>query len=77
MAKNRSRRRDDDDDRDAVPPVKSDAYVGLLAISLLALLVGCVFMYLDHEELSATKADPPSVQSAADGLNLPADAPKA
>jgi hypothetical protein len=30
---------------------RNDAYTGLLAISLLALLGGCVLMYLDQDEL--------------------------
>jgi hypothetical protein len=33
------------------PKARNDAYTGLLAISLLALIGGCVLMYLDHDEL--------------------------
>lgn len=41
MAK--SRRRDDD----YAPAPKSDAYVGLLVISLLGMITAAVFLYLD------------------------------
>jgi hypothetical protein len=44
MAKTRDRA------RDTRPPVRNDAYTTMLAITLLAILVGCVLMYLDYEE---------------------------
>jgi hypothetical protein len=73
----RSRRRDDDDDRDAAePPTRSDAYVGLLAISLVALIAGCVFMFLDHDELEKQTVNPPSVTVSEDGLGAAKAAPK-
>lgn len=68
-------RRGDDDEIDVKPGTRSDAYVGLLAISFLALLVGCVFMFLDHDELSQQKADVPTVSAAPEGLALPLNAP--
>jgi hypothetical protein len=56
---------------------RNDAYTGLLAISLLALLGGCVLMYLDHDELGKApgknelKVDVPGVSPAAKGSGLP------
>lgn len=44
MAAARARRRDDD----TTPKPRSDAYVGLLVISLIAMIVGSVFLYLDY-----------------------------
>lgn len=41
----RIRRRDDD-----APKPRSDAYVGLLIISLVAMITGCVFLYLDYSQ---------------------------
>ena len=43
-------------------PPKSDAYTGLLIISLLALIAGCTFLYLDWSQYSKTK--PPLPGSA-------------
>jgi hypothetical protein len=62
---------------DAGPKARNDAYTGLLAISLLALLGGCVLMYLDHDELGKApskgdlKVDVPSVSPATKGGTLP------
>ncbi len=41
---------------------KNDAYVGLLAISLLALLTGCVLLYLDYSQYGTQK--PPNAPAA-------------
>ena len=38
---------------------KNDAWTGMLAISLIALLVGCVFLFLDWNQYP--KKDPPPV----------------
>lgn len=73
MARSRSRR--DDRDEDEVPKTKSDAYVGLLLISFLALLVGVVMLYVDYDELSKGNAPAPSVSVSEDGLGLPKAAP--
>lgn len=75
MARSR-RRRDEEDDEPKEPPIKSDAYVGLLAISLIALVVGCVFMFLDHDELSKQTVTPPSISVSEDGLGSPKAASK-
>lgn len=43
-------------DRNQAPPKpKSDAYVGLLGISFVALVVGCVLLLLDRLEYPETK----------------------
>lgn len=39
-------------------PAKSDAYTGLLIISLLALIAGCVFLYLDLSQYKNPKPPP-------------------
>lgn len=77
MAKKSKVRDDDDDDRDdEAPKPKSDAYVGMLGITLTALLAGCVLMYLDHDEIStaAGSVQPPTVNTSADGLEYRAPA---
>jgi hypothetical protein len=63
--------------RDAGPKPRNDAYTGLLGISLLALVGGCVLMYLDHDELGKApskgelKVDVPGT-AAGKGGGLPA-----
>jgi hypothetical protein len=55
---------------------RNDAYTGLLAISLLALIGGCVLMYLDQDQLgkapgkSDLKVDVPGVTKGT-GSGLP------
>lgn len=65
-------RRDDDDD-DA-PKTPSDAYVGLLAIALVALLAAGVLLYLDFDAQEQGKPAPGdvSVKLVDTGLNKPA-----
>jgi hypothetical protein len=48
MAVSRTRGRIDRED-DAPPP-RSDAYTGLLAISLGAMVIGCLLLYLDWSQ---------------------------
>lgn len=74
MARSRSKRRDDDDD-DGAPKPKSDAYVGLLAISFLALLVGVVLLYVDYDELAKQTVPQPQVSTSEDGLSRPGTTP--
>ena len=31
-------------------PAQNDAYTGMLTISLLALIIGCVLLYLDYSQ---------------------------
>ncbi len=58
---------DDDDDDDEMGAIKkksgagNDAYTGLLAIALLAMIAACVFFYLDHSELSSQPLTAPNV----------------
>ena len=55
--------------RDEAPAKpRSDAYTGLLAISLLALLAGAVFLYLDYSQYpsgGAPKVSPPPTSAPA------------
>ncbi|HEV3205089.1 MAG TPA: hypothetical protein VGY77_11925 [Gemmataceae bacterium] len=48
-----SRTRDRETERTVAP--RSDAYTGLLAISLGALVVSCVFLFLDFNQYETTK----------------------
>ena len=43
-------------------PATNDAYTGMLAISLCALIVGCVLLYLDYSQYPDSKA--PAVPKA-------------
>ena len=47
------------------PKVKSDAYTGLLVISLCAMILGCVLLYLDWSQYPESK--PPALPT----LSLP------
>ena len=51
----------DDDTFDAVRP-SNDAWTGMLAISLLALITGCVLLFLDYSQYPSK--DPGQVQKA-------------
>src|SRR5436309_9558009 len=53
----RARSRFDQDD--ASP--RSDVYTGLLALSLIAMIVSCLLLYLDFSQYGATKAPAVSV----------------
>jgi hypothetical protein len=57
MAISRSRGRGDLEFVDAKP--KSDAYTGLLGISLAAMIVGCVLLYLDYDQYPKTPPPTP------------------
>ena len=56
MASSRSRKHDDDE----FDKPKSDAYTGILAVSLLFLIAGCVFLYLDASEYPDSTAPSPT-----------------
>jgi hypothetical protein len=43
-------------------PATNDAYTGMLAISLCALIVGCVLLYLDYSQYPDSKS--PAVPKA-------------
>ena len=48
------------------PKTRSDAYVGLLVISLLAQIIGAVFFFLDWQQYPTNKPPaPPAASSAA------------
>ena len=57
---------------DDAPPATNDAYTGMLAISLLALIGGCVLLYLDFSQYPDSKGPtvpkaPPIATPAKDG----------
>ena len=61
MALSRTRSRGDRDV--AVAPARSDAYTVLLALSLVALITACVFLFLDYKQYpdkNPTLPPPPS-----------------
>lgn len=64
-----ARRRDDydDDDDDRRPRVPNDAYTGLLGISLLALILATLFLYLDYSSFPEQTPAGPSVNVPALG----------
>jgi hypothetical protein len=49
-------------DDPSTPPATNDAYTGMLAISLFALIGGCVLLYLDYSQYPDSKA--PAVPKA-------------
>jgi hypothetical protein len=44
-----------DKEKPVGPRARNDAYVMMLFISLVAIITGCVMMYLDNEEYGKTK----------------------
>jgi hypothetical protein len=56
MAISRARGRGDLEFVDTKP--RNDAYTGLLGISLAAMIVGCVLLYLDYDQYGAKKPEP-------------------
>lgn len=64
MAKKKKATEDEKDEKDLRTPVARDgAYVMMLFITLVAVIAGCVFMYLDFEEYGQQKA--PDVKAPA------------
>src|SRR5258708_450741 len=58
--------------RYAVQRPRNDAYVGLLTISLLALVTSCILLYLDYAQYDKTKPDNvPKLPRTQGGVNLP------
>jgi len=49
-AKYKEKEKEKDRDRPDRPRPRNDAYVVMLFITLVAIIAGCVLMYLDHEE---------------------------
>ncbi len=68
----------DDEAKRQAPVTRDGAYVMMLAISLIAIVTGCVLMYLDNEEYAGkqlTKEAAPAIQKLGDpfkGSELPA-----
>ena len=54
-------------DTDAPAPAKSDAYVGLLLISLLAQVAGAALFYLDWSQYDTGKPKPPAAATVPAG----------
>ena len=54
-----ARKKERSDDGVVRPP--SDAYTGLLALSLIAMIGSCVVLYLDYAQYGNTKAPAPNV----------------
>lgn len=48
--KTKEKEKDRDSDKPERPAARSDAYVMMLFITLIAIVVGSVLMYLDHED---------------------------
>ena len=69
----RSRRTDD---VDAPAPAKSDAYVGLLLISLLAQMAGAAFFFLDWNQYGEGKPKMPPAATVPAAPGAPPPAPK-
>jgi hypothetical protein len=64
--------------RDSVADVKprSDVYTGLLGISLAALVVACVLVFLDWSEYKDTKPPKPTIQVPTAQKEQPAAQPQ-
>jgi hypothetical protein len=58
-------------DLDAPAPAKSDAYVGLLLISLLAQVVGAALFYLDWNQYGESKPKLPPAATVPAGGGAP------
>lgn len=60
------------------PPALNDAYTGMLAISLLALVVGCALLALDYLQYESKPAPTPAkgAPAAAPAPQPPAEQPK-
>jgi hypothetical protein len=63
-------REDDDDIAPAGAQPRSDAYTGMLVISLAAMITGCVLLYLDFSEYPTAKPPAPPAPVKVD-LNAP------
>jgi hypothetical protein len=50
-------------DKPATPKPSSDVYTGMLVISLVALLAGCLLLYLDYRRYPGS--NPPPITTAA------------
>ncbi len=76
MAK--SRTRDEEDPRRPTPVARDGAYVMMLFVTLVAIIAGCVLLYLDNEEYgskAAPKEGAPAVQALGSAAKVDATAP--
>jgi hypothetical protein len=64
-----------DVDQPTRPKPRSDAYTGMLAVSLIALLTGCALLYLDYKRYPSKEPPPIIKSSAATAPTPPAPAP--
>ena len=64
---------EDDEDEGIVgtPKPGNDAYTGLLVISLVCLIAACVFLFMDHGEVTAQTLTAPNVVVPALGNAAP------
>jgi len=75
--KAKARIEDDEDDADddegivGTPKPGNDAYTGLLVISLVCLIAACVFLFMDHGEVTAQTLTAPNVVVPALGNAAP------
>ena len=62
--------------RYAAPRPRNDAYTGLLTISLLAMIVSCILLYLDYNQYGDSKpSNVPKVTMFGSARTLPDDLP--
>ena len=54
-----------DDSLPPPPKAKSDVYTGLLLISLIGLIAGAVFLFMDYSQYKGKPPQPPSLSSPA------------
>ena len=69
MAVSRTRGRERDT---ATAPPSSDAYTGMLAISLVAMIIASILLFLDYNQYPKKKPDAPPAPS---GVRAPANQP--
>jgi hypothetical protein len=48
-------------DVEAAPKPASDSYTGMLIVSLVAMILGCVFLYLDYSQYPSGKPTIPAM----------------
>jgi hypothetical protein len=76
MAK--ARTKDEEDPRRPTPVARDGAYVMMLFVTLVALIAGCVLLYLDNDEYAgkaAPKEGAPKVQALGSAAKVEAGAP--
>jgi hypothetical protein len=56
-------------------PLRSDAYVGMLALALIAQIVGAVFLWLDYKDYEPKKPQIPQDRPVSSATTRPPDVP--